>query len=40
MLRAEAAGDALDEDPGVGLNENGHGKFSISDFRFTICECQ
>ena len=32
--RAEAAGDALDEDLGVGFDENGHGK--IYDFGFTI----
>jgi hypothetical protein len=28
--RAEAAGDALDEDLGVGLNEDGHGKSVVS----------
>ena len=32
--RAKAAGDALDENLGVGFDENGHGK--IYDFRFTI----
>src|ERR1017187_10122666 len=36
--RAEAAGDALDEDFGVGLDENGHGK--IYDFGFTIYDLE
>ena len=34
VFRAKAAGDALDEDLGVGFNENGHGK--IYNFGFTI----
>ena len=34
MFRAKAAGDALDENLGVGFDEDGHGK--IYDFRFQI----
>jgi hypothetical protein len=29
VFRAEAAGDALDENLGVGSDENGHVKFSL-----------
>jgi hypothetical protein len=36
MPRAEAAGDALDENFGVGFNEDGHVKIAISDLRFQI----
>ncbi len=36
VFRAKAAGDALDENLGVGFNENGHDK--IYDFRFSICD--
>jgi hypothetical protein len=32
MPRAEAAGDALNENLGVGFDENGHREFKISDF--------
>jgi hypothetical protein len=36
VTRAEAAGDALDEDFGAGFDEDGHEKFTISDLRFSI----
>jgi hypothetical protein len=36
MSRAEAAGDALDENFGIGFNEDGHVKISISDFRLSF----
>src|SRR5208283_1892221 len=38
VFRAKAAGDALNEDFGVGFNENGHGK--IYDFGFTIYDLE